>query len=197
VTKIVDLLDRTFGELFVADYDGVDKHHHATWRVQCSCGNSFTIRADNLISGRITQCIKCALPKRESKRWTLDAWFHVTVMDTVTAHGMGRSQGTAGFCIVTNTRIETIRGETTKHAAQPITPAWITAPQRARETPAVLVRTVRRLIMASEIPIGDNHRAIHAWLHTKQVTVTRHAFNEGQAVWEKWLELTGEWRGPQ
>lgn len=206
--KSVDLLDQTFGELLVMDYDGVDKNRHSTWCVQCSCGNSFTVRADSLTTGRVDRCIKCALPNREYRRWTLDAWYHVTLMDTVTPHGMGRNQGTAGFCIVTvstlpivriasNARNQTIPIKTTTSLSEPIPPAWITAPQRARETPAVLVRTVRRLIMAGEIPIGDNHRAIHAWLHTKRVTVIRHAFNEGQAVWEKWLELTGEWRGPQ
>jgi hypothetical protein len=197
MSKSVDLLDQTFGELLVMDYDGVDKHRHATWYVQCSCGNSFSVRADSLTTGRVDRCIKCALPAREYKRWTLDAWFHVTLIGAATHRGMGYGQGTAGFCVVTNTRIETIRGETTQQAAQPIAPAWITAPQRARETPAVLVRTVRRLIMAREILIGDNNRSIHAWLHAKRVIVTRHAFNEGQAVWEKWLELTGEWRGPE
>jgi hypothetical protein len=196
--KIVSLLQQTFGDLYVADYDGVDKHHHATWYVQCACGNSFTVRGDSLTTGRVTCCIKCALPRREVKRWILDAWYHVTVMDIATPRGMGYGQGTAGFCMVTSgfantTHNATIPIETTSTIA----PAWITAPQRARDTPAVLVQTVRRLIMAGEIPIGDNPRAIHAWLQTRRVNVTRHAFNEGQAVWEKWLELTGEWRGPQ
>jgi hypothetical protein len=196
--KIVDLLGRTFGDLYVADYDGVDKNHHTTWYVQCACGNSFTVRGDNLTTGRVSQCIKCALPRRQIKRWMLDAWYHVTLMDTVTPHGMGYSQGTAGFCvvtyrIVTNTHTATIPTEIT----EPIAPAWITAPQRARDTPAIVVQTVRRLIMADEIPVADNHRGIHSWLKTKRVNVVHHSFNEGQAVWEKWLALTGEWRGPK
>ena len=64
IGQVRDLTGQTFGELLVIDLDGFDKHRHAMWLCQCSCGVQKVIRSNNLLA-REHPTISCRHVQRE------------------------------------------------------------------------------------------------------------------------------------
>lgn len=55
MSKKADMLEKTFGELFVVREDG-KLGPHLAYLCQCSCGNQITVRGYSLRSGNTTSC---------------------------------------------------------------------------------------------------------------------------------------------
>lgn len=62
-TTAKNISNQTFGLLTAIERKGSDNSHKALWLCQCECGNTATVRASDLISGKISSCgcIKTAL----------------------------------------------------------------------------------------------------------------------------------------
>lgn len=63
--KIVDLSGRTFGDLKVLEFSGVNSNRKATWLCECKCGNKKIIVSGSLINGLTKSCgCKSAVKKK-------------------------------------------------------------------------------------------------------------------------------------
>ena len=55
-TTAKNISNQTFGLLTAIERKGSDNSHKALWLCQCECGNTATVRASDLISGKISSC---------------------------------------------------------------------------------------------------------------------------------------------
>lgn len=55
-SKIKDVAGLRFGRLVTIEQIGFDKHHRATWKCKCDCGNFVNVNVNNLIFSRTQSC---------------------------------------------------------------------------------------------------------------------------------------------
>ncbi len=65
--KVIDLIGRTFGQLTVKQFVGLDKHNNKYWNCQCDCGNTKVIAAKHFIANK-TQSCGCVQSRTASER---------------------------------------------------------------------------------------------------------------------------------
>jgi hypothetical protein len=69
IGQVRDLTGQTFGELLVIDHVGFDRHRHAMWECECSCGATKVVRSNNLLA-RKNPTVSCTHVQREmAKHW--------------------------------------------------------------------------------------------------------------------------------
>lgn len=56
MSRRIELVGHTFGELFVESYAGRNKRGKALWKCRCSCGNPTTVVSGDLRSGNTSSC---------------------------------------------------------------------------------------------------------------------------------------------
>ena len=54
-----DLTNKTFNKLKVDYLERTDSSRHNLWHCTCECGNTMTIRAGDLMNGKVTMCKSC------------------------------------------------------------------------------------------------------------------------------------------
>lgn len=60
--KIPNLVGNKYGKLTVLSMMPHKIGEHVFWKCKCECGNERIVRATNLYSGKISQCIECGKP---------------------------------------------------------------------------------------------------------------------------------------
>lgn len=50
------ILNKTFGKLLVIENAGRNKHGHKLYKCKCDCGTEKIVRADTLLSGKVSSC---------------------------------------------------------------------------------------------------------------------------------------------
>ena len=65
-TTAKDISNQIFGLLIAKERNGSDSSHKALWLCKCECGKEITVRASDLIAGKIVSC-GCLKTKLMSK----------------------------------------------------------------------------------------------------------------------------------